>query len=241
MWEVTFVRHVFRSSPTRFVNREDGTNAKDSRYSLIDYLNPEATRIYLKIIFETYEKLVGDEFGKTILGFRGDEPDYTGFMPWSPRLPETFLKEKGYDLMPYIAQFFSNELTTEEQRVKADYFDVWSAMFRDNFFKLLQDWCRERNMEYMTHLNHEEVMIDLSRNEDLIRNEGSFFRALRYAGVPGIDNLNQIRPGTSFWQALCLDGTGWRNGTEREICSRLSVRSGYQLYECPGSYKFAVR
>jgi len=75
MWEVTFVRHVFRSSPTRFVNREDGTNAKDSYYSLIDYLNPEATRTYLKIIFDTYEKLVGDEFGKTVLGFRGDEPE----------------------------------------------------------------------------------------------------------------------------------------------------------------------
>src|SRR5665647_1331200 len=60
MWEVTFLRHIYRSSPTRFVNREDGTNDKDSRYSLIDYLNPEATQAYLKIIFETYEKLVGD-------------------------------------------------------------------------------------------------------------------------------------------------------------------------------------
>ena len=195
MWEVTFVRHVFRSSPTRFVNREDGTNAKDSRYSLIDYLNPEATRTYLKIIFETYEKLVGDEFGKTILGFRGDEPDYTGFMPWTPKLLETFQLEKGYDLTSYIAQFFANELTPEAKRAKADYWDVWSGMFRDNFFKPMEEWCKARKMEYMVHLNHEELMINLSRGEDLIRNEGSFFRDMRYVGVPGIDNLNQIKPG----------------------------------------------
>jgi len=189
-WEVTFVRHVFRSSPTRFVNREDDTNDKDSRYSLIDYLDPEATRTYVKIIFETYEKLVGDEFGKTILGFRGDEPDYTGFMPWSPKLLDTFQKEKGYDLKPYIAQFFANDLTPEAQRAKADYWDIWSSMFRDNFFKIQYDWCRARNMEYMVHLNKEELMMDL------IRNEGSFFKEMRYAAVPGIDNLSQIKPGS---------------------------------------------
>lgn len=189
MWEVTFVRHVYRSSPTRFVNREDGTNEKDSKYSLIDYLDPEATRTYMKLIFETYEKIVGDEFGKTILGFRGDEPDYTGFMPWTPKLLETFQKEKGYNLKPYIAQFFTGELTPEAQRAKADYWDVWSGVFRDNFFKPQVDWCKARNMEYMVHLNHEEKMIDL------IRNEGSFFCDLRYVGVPGIDNLSQIKPG----------------------------------------------
>jgi hypothetical protein len=195
MFEVTFIRHVFRSSPTRFVNREDGTNAKDSRYSLIDYLNPDATRIYLKIIFDQYEKLVGDEFGKTILGFRGDEPDYTGFMPWTPQLLETFQNEKGYDLKPWIAQFFSSEPTPEAKRAKADYWDVWSGMFRDNFFKPMQDWCKARHMEYMVHLNHEELMLNLSRGEDLIRNEGSFFRDMRFIGVPGIDNLSQIKPG----------------------------------------------
>lgn len=193
--EVVFVRHVFRSSPTRYTNREDGTADKDSLYSIIDYLNPEATRVYMKSIHDVYEKLVGDEFGKTIMGFRGDEPDYTGFMPWSPLLLAKFRQEKGYDLTPYLAQFFGVELSPEALRAKADYWDVWSGMFRDNFFKPQQDWCKARNMEYMLHLNHEEIMLDLARGEDLIRNEGSFFRAMRYVGVPGIDNLGQIAPG----------------------------------------------
>jgi hypothetical protein len=29
----------------------------------------------------------------------------------------------------------------------------------------------------------------------MIHNEGSFFRDMRYVGVPGVDNLNQIGPG----------------------------------------------
>ena len=67
-------------------------------YTLIDYLDPEATRTFIKLIYETYEKAVGDEFGKTVLGFRGDETDYTGVSPWTPKLLETFQKVKGLRL-----------------------------------------------------------------------------------------------------------------------------------------------
>lgn len=192
-WELTFIRHVYRSSPTRFVNRADNTNDKDSLYSLIDYLDPKATRTYLNLIYAQYQKLVGGEFGKTILGFRGDETDFTGFVPWTPELLATFQKEKGYALQPYLAQFFATPLSPEVQRAKADYWDVWSDMFRDNFYKLMEDWCTSRHMEFMVHLNHEELM--MSRGEDLIKNEGSFWRDIRYVGVPGVDNLNQIAPG----------------------------------------------
>ena len=80
-------------------------------------------------------------------------------------------------------------MTPEAQRAKADYFDVWSALFRDNFYKPQEEWCNARNMEYMVHLNHEE------RAEALIASEGSFWRDMRYVGVPGIDNLSQIGPG----------------------------------------------
>ena len=194
-WEITFVRHLYRSSPTRYGQREDGTRDKDSLYSLIDYLDPEATATYLKLVQETYGKVAGGEFGKTIFGFRGDETDYTGFMPWTPKLLETFQKQKGYDLTPYIAQFFVNPLTPDARRAKADYWDVWSGMFRDNFYRPMEAWCEAHNMVYMLHLNHEETMLSGGGGEDMTKNEGSFWRDMRYVGVPGVDNLNQIGPG----------------------------------------------
>ncbi len=194
-WEITFVRHLYRSSPTRAGERADGTRDKDSLYALIDYLDPEATDTYIKIVEEAYGKVAGDEFGKTILGFRGDETDYTGFIPWTPKLLETFQKQKGYDLAPYIAQFFVNPLTEEARRARADYWDVWSGMFRDNFYKRMQDWSEAHNMIYMVHLNHEETMLSGGGGEDMTKNEGSFWRDMRYVGVPGVDNLNQIGPG----------------------------------------------
>ncbi len=193
-WELTFIRHAYRTSPTRNDNGEDAGATKDSLYTLIDYLDPKATDTYLNVIYGAYEKAVGDEFGKTVLGFRADETDYTGVNPWTPKLLETFQTVKGYDFKPYIPLIFGGgTLTWEAQRAKADYFDVWTQMFRDNFYKRLEDWCTARNMEFMIHLNHEEKM--LGRGEGMISNEGSFWRDMHYVGVPGIDNLNQIGPG----------------------------------------------
>jgi hypothetical protein len=188
LWEVVFVRHIYVNSPTRNSNREDGTIAKDSLYTLIDYLDPEATRAFLKTTHEAYKAVFGNEFGKTVLGFFGDEPDYTGFIPWTPRLLEEFQRQKGYDLKPYLPQFFAGRLTDEAQRARADYYDVWSGIFRSSFFGVQADWCAQNNLEYLVHLNHEETMMAL------VHSEGDYFRDNRYVQVPGIDNLNQLAP-----------------------------------------------
>jgi hypothetical protein len=188
-WEVVFVRHIYISSPTRASNREDGTRAKDGLYSLIDYLDADATRAYLTVTHETYRQAVGDEFGNTVLGFFGDEPDYSiGGSPWTPKLLEEFQSRKGYDLRPYIPQFFAGKLSDEAQRAKADYWDVWSGIFQNTFFGEQADWCAKYNVEYLVHLNHEETM------NALVRSEGDFFRDMRKVGVPGIDNLSQLVP-----------------------------------------------
>jgi hypothetical protein len=189
-WEVVFVRHIYVSSPTRNFNREDGTRAKDALYSLIDYLDPEATGAFLKITHETYRQAVGDEFGKIVLGFFGDEPDYSSSIPWTPKLLEEFEKRKDYDLKPYIPSFFLGRGTETEEtrRARADYYDVWSSIFQNSFFGQQAEWCKKYKVEYLVHLNHEETMIALERSE------GDYFRDNRYVEVPGIDNLNQLVP-----------------------------------------------
>ena len=193
-WQLFLVRHVFRSSPTRSNNRADGTRAKDSQYALIDYLNADATRAFIKITHETYKAAIGDEFGKTVLGFFGDEPDYTCIIPWTPKMLADFQQQKGYDIQPSLPLFFAPKMTDEAWRAKADYWDVWSGMFRDTFFGVQAEWCAKNNVEYLVHLNHEEHALRLDLPEDHIRNEGDFLRDMRYVEVPGIDNLSQLVP-----------------------------------------------
>ena len=83
------------------------------------------------------------------------------------------------------------ELTAEQLRVRADYYDVFSQMFRDGFFKPQGDWCAANRLEYQVHLNHEEQQLALAHSE------GDFFRDMQFVEVPGIDAIwHQIWPDT---------------------------------------------
>jgi hypothetical protein len=191
-WTVLVVDHEFRTSPTR--SDTNPQRVKDTSQSLEDYLDPAATEQYLRFTHEQYKQAVGDEFGKTILGFRGDEPDYSiAGLPWTPRFFARFKELKGYDVQPYAALFAQTasrrdpgiaiHLTPEQRRIKADYYDVFSQLFADGFFKPQSDWCAANHLEYQVHLNHEETEMDL------VRSEGDFFRDMRTVQTPGIDAI----------------------------------------------------
>jgi hypothetical protein len=198
-WTVITVEHVFRTSPTR--SDTNPTRAKDGTQSLEDYMDPAATAAYLQFTHEQYYKAMPEEFGKTILGFRGDEPDYSiSGLPWTPAFFDRFQQLKGYDIRPYLAALLTSQgggrprpgqpappppakLSDAELRAKGDYYDVFSQMFRDGFFKPQGVWCAAHGVEYQVHLNHEEMEMDLTRSE------GEFIRDMKYVEVPGIDTI----------------------------------------------------
>ncbi len=179
-WRIFVAGNRFRSSQTRSVNNP--TRGKDTTASLMDYLNPLATKQFLSWTHEQYKKYIGDEFGKTFMGFMGDEPDFA-YTPWTPKILEEFKARKGYDIKPYLASFFLPQLSEEAKRMKADYWDVWSDLFRDNFFTVQADWCKENNIEYIVHLNHEDQL------PGLIRSSGDYFKNMRHVAVPGADAI----------------------------------------------------
>ena len=191
-WTVLLVAHEFRTSPTR--SDTNPKRVKDTEQSLEDYLDPAATEQYLAFTHEQYKKYAGDEFGKTIVGFRGDEPDYSiAGLPWTPKFFATFKQMKGYDVQPYAALFAETpsrhgpgvaiHLTPEQLRIKGDYYDVFSKMFAAGFFKPQGVWCAANHLEYQVHLNHEEMEMELTHSE------GSFFRDMHWVEVPGIDAI----------------------------------------------------
>ena len=181
-WRVLIVEHQFRTSLTRSITNPTG--AKDTSQSLEDYLDPAATRQFLTFEHEQYKKAVGEYFGNTILGFRGDEPDFSfSGLPYTPDIFSAFRKSKGYDIQPLAASLFLPVLTPEQKLIRADYTDVWSQLFRENFFKLQAEWCTANHLRYQVHINHED---DLPR---LAVTEGDFFRDLTAVQVPGVDAI----------------------------------------------------
>lgn len=186
-WKIHTVRHQFKTSPTRSVNNP--THGKDTSASLFDYLNPEATRQFITWTHKQYKKYFGNEFGKTVMGIMGDEPDFS-YTPWTPKITTEFLQRKGFDVTPFLATFFMNELSDSLKRIKADYWDVWSDLFKENFFDIQSEWCRQNNIEYIVHLNHEDKAMALARSE------GDFFKNMRNVDVPGVD---------AIWSQIWMD------------------------------------
>jgi len=186
-WSIYIAGHQFRSSATRSVNNP--TRGKDTTASLMDYLNPKATQQFINWTYEQYKKYIGSEFGVTFMGFMGDEPDFA-YTPWSTGILEEFITRKGYNIKPHLASFFVPEPDENARRMKADYWDVWSDLFRDNFFSKLAEWCRGNNIEYIVHLNHEDNL------PDLIKSSGDYFKDMRNVGVPGVD---------AIWSQIWMD------------------------------------
>jgi len=190
-WQVQVVEQQYRTSATRSVNNPN-VGAKDGTHALCDYLSPEAVAKFIEWTHAQYKDVVGDEFGMTVLGFRGDEPDY-GITPWTDDIIEEFRQQKGYDVRPYMPSFVAGgrtTLTEAQRRAKADYWDVWSARFGKSFFGQQGEWCAANNVEYLVHLNHEDDLVGLARSE------GDFFRCMRTVQMPGVDAIwDQIWPG----------------------------------------------
>ncbi|WP_321334114.1 glycosyl hydrolase [uncultured Bacteroides sp.] len=187
-WNIMLVRADFRTSATRSVNNP--TQKKDGSNSLADYLSPIAIQQFIDWTHEQYKKHIGKYFGTTIMGFRGDEPDFA-YTPWTPEMIKEFQLRKKYDPAPYLASFFAPVLTEKEKQVKADYWDVWSELFAKNFFQLQADWCESNGLAYVVHLNKEDDM------PSCIKSEGDFFRDQSRVQVPGVDAIwNQIWPDT---------------------------------------------
>lgn len=212
-WQVVTTRHIFRSGPTAWVDNPTGAR-KDTSASLCDYLNPESTRKIIEWTYEGYRKAAGEEFGRTFMGFMGDEPAFVS-TPWTPTMLDEFQKRKGYDIRPYLRYVAAPPraprpqpaavsgavtstapaaplpppapapvpLTAEQRRARADYWDVWSDLYSENYFKQLADWCTANNCEYIVHLDQDNI------NPNLVRTGGDFFKNMRHVAMPGVDAI----------------------------------------------------
>ena len=224
-WEIVLPKWQFRSGT---VHSSNGGSP-----SLMDYLNPEAGKQFVQWTFDAYKEAVGDEMGKTVLGFRGDEPHVSSnmgaFNPWSPVLLGEFQNRKGYDLRPYLATISSITLggrgaptapfsLDETHRVYADFCDVWSDLYGENFFGREGKWCAENHVEMQTHIEHEENLPNLAGAE------GDFFKCMRGLQIPGIDTIQH-----QIWHDVVADfpklasSSTHLNGHPRAMCEAFAA------------------
>ena len=123
--------------------------------SYIDILNSDAVDDFIEKTHELYKKDLGKYFGSVIPGIFTDEPKWIGWLPWSPKLPEFFKKNKGYDIGDALYMLLIGD-SEKERKVRFDYWDVLTQMLKKSFFDRISRWCEKNRISFTGHVSPEE-------------------------------------------------------------------------------------
>ena len=166
------------------------SHAEPRRY--IDLFDADATREFINVTYEKYAERMSDEFNKGIKAFFTDEPSLMGWnipeasyplLSWSKYFAERFEKRYGYGVEKALVAVCSGT-GPEFMRRRCDFWELTADMVSQNFIKVIGDWCIEHGTQLSGHLIEEENIIAH------IYSYGSYYRAIREMGYPGIDQLS---------------------------------------------------
>ena len=150
--------------------------------TFLDMFDAEAMDYYLKASYEDMWAEFADEYGKTILSVRVDEPSYNGsYLPWTPKLEALFAERYGYELADKVWMLYYDADGCET--VRYHYRVLMRDLLEENYFKKVQTWCHAHNLLFSGHLMMEETL------GSQITRAQACMPYYRYFDIPGIDVL----------------------------------------------------
>jgi len=116
-----------------------------------DKMNQEAVNFHLDHIINEIKENIGDLIGTGITHVYFDS--YEAGMPsWTPKMPEEFLKRRGYDLIPFLAIFAGRKIGTAEDSLKFrnDFERTIKDLYRDIYFKTISEKLAAANLKFLS-------------------------------------------------------------------------------------------
>lgn len=185
----------------------------------IDMCDADSCKVMLTEIYEPHYAHYKKFFGNTFRGFFSDEPCFGntmgGFSIDTLGTPSLVLSWRA-DMIQLIAKKMNiseNEaelqipglwfnVTNKTASIRLAYMDIVTQLYRDNFSTMLGDWCKERNVMYIGHVNE-------STRARFGFGSGHFFRSMEGQDMAGMDVvLNCIRPGIVSMSHSCTASVG---------------------------------
>ncbi|MBQ3493007.1 MAG: hypothetical protein IJA88_02740 [Clostridia bacterium] len=166
--------------------------------SYVDVMNLDATKYFIQLTHEKYKEVLGDKFGKEIIGVFTDEPNrgpiLQGFthygentvneIPYTFLLFDKFKEKKGYDLKESLPVLWFGKEDEPFAKEMYDLIDVLNDLFIENYAVPYQAWCKENKLLVTGHILHED---NLAVQTIMC---GSVMRYFEYMDYPGVDNLS---------------------------------------------------
>lgn len=191
------------------------------RDEYINMVDAASCRVLIDAVYERTFEHLGDEFGKTILGFFTDEPGFMNekgtalddastssfigrtdlALPWSDELARRLRDALGEDWLTELHGLWTRE--ADGAQVRHTYMDIATQLYRSCFDEQIGDWCRAHGVMHTGH-----VIEDKSCHTRLGQGAGHYFRAVAGQDMAGVDVvINQLAPGIDRGRYSYFHGT----------------------------------
>ncbi len=184
--------HLFMMSSRRLF---DGTHAAESYSEPRNYINlcdAGATRKFLEVTHEKYAEILGGEFGRGVRAFFTDEPSLISWnirtavypiLPWHRDFPAKFEAKYGYSFA-LAASAVVTRRGPEVVKRRCDFWEFVATEVSENYFGVIQDWCRAHGLASSGHMLAEESLTSH------VYCYGSLYKCAKRMDWPGIDQLD---------------------------------------------------
>ena len=173
----------------------------------IDMCDEESCQVMIKEIYGPHYERFSEYFGNTFRGFFSDEPCFANnigsyydtlgtpslILPWRNDMIEILANRVKLSVneAELLLPSLWYKVKGKTSLMRYSYMETVSCLYRDNFSKMIGEWCSERGILYIGH-----VIEDMNSHMRLGYGSGHYFRALEGQDMSGIDVvLHQILPG----------------------------------------------
>jgi len=182
-----------------------------------DILNPDVVSKFIQATHEQYYARFKDSFGKELIGFFTDEPQYFRWgTPFSFSLEEYWKENYLEDVRDGLIHLFTNKKS--DYKYRARYYEAMNELHTNNYWKRLYDWCTEHGCMLTGHGVEETKLFTQ------MWGCAGCTPAYQYEHIPGIDNLGKF--GTAMISARQVGSAAGQLGKKQVITETFGC-SGY--------------
>ena len=147
-----------------------------------DILNPEVVEAFINETHEQYYKRFQDSFGRELVGFFTDEPQYYRWAtPYPIKVSQRFAEKYNEDVRDGLIYLFMHDEAGYVFRTR--YFITLNEMYVDTFYKRLYEWCEQHNCKLTGHSVEEPHLYTQ------MWGGAAVMPTYEYQHIPGIDSL----------------------------------------------------
>jgi hypothetical protein len=180
------------------------TCVPDGARGLVDYLDPEAVRKFIRLTYEKYYERFPQHFGRTIDSAFYDEPTFhwiQGGRAWTPSLNARFQEKYGrHPALLYPALW--GDIGPETAAARNALFGLRAEMFATGFVMTINDWCRAHKIQLTGHVDQEEVVNPVGLCGDLMR-------SFQHQDIPGVDQIFQYGRAAKAYKVISSAATNY--------------------------------